>query len=152
MKTNIVIGFLLPIPYRTKCWFSSYGPKYYLAIKLQDFLKLLNQKKYIFGMQINIKVFWKFILIILSMHNQACPNYLNLKNCIYLQYLQKTWRMKLIFRLQINMKAFYKLMVTFWVFVTRQIQIYQNNKFTISFQYLRENMKEEVDFLQIGKH
>ena len=39
MKTNIVVHILLPIPYLTKFWVSSYGPKFCQPIKLQYSLK-----------------------------------------------------------------------------------------------------------------
>ena len=66
MKTNIV-DISLPIPYLAKFWFPSYGPKCSQPIKFQDSIKYnISRKKwimkYIFGMQTNIKVFYKLIL------------------------------------------------------------------------------------------
>ena len=67
MKTKIVIDISPAIPYLAKFWFSSYGPKCCEPIKLQDSLKCnVSRKKrmikFIFAMQINIKVFDKLIL------------------------------------------------------------------------------------------
>ena len=67
MKTNIVIDISLQIPYLVNFWVSSYEPKCYQPIKLQDSLKCnISRKKwtmkYIFGKEINIKVFYKAIL------------------------------------------------------------------------------------------
>ena len=67
METNIVVDILPPIPDVPKFWFSSHGPKCCQPINLQDSLKCNISKtkwimKYIFGMQINIKVFCKLIL------------------------------------------------------------------------------------------
>ena len=67
METNIVVDISSPIPYLGKFCFSSYGPKYCQPIKLQDSLKCNISKKklmmkYIFGIQINIKFFYKLIL------------------------------------------------------------------------------------------
>ena len=64
MKTNIVFD-PPPIPYLA-FWFSNYGPKCGQPIKLQDSLKCnISRKKgmmkFIFGMPINIEVFYKLI-------------------------------------------------------------------------------------------
>ena len=55
------------IPYLAKFWISSYGPKCCQSIKLQDSLigDISRKKcmmKLIFGLQINIKVFYKLIV------------------------------------------------------------------------------------------
>ena len=92
MKTNIVIDISPPIPYLTKYWFFSYGRKCSRPIKLQDSLKcnISGKKsvmKFIFGMQINIKVFHKFIVsfwVCVARHAQITQNKLE-----SLQYLQK---------------------------------------------------------------
>ena len=67
MKNDIVNDIWPPIPYLAKFSFLSYGPKCCQPIKLQDSLKCnISRKKwmmkFIFGMQINIEVFYKLIL------------------------------------------------------------------------------------------
>ena len=94
METNIVVDISPPIPYLTKFWFSIYGPKCCQPVKLQDSLKCnISRKKwmmkFVSGMQINIKVFYKLILsfwLCLTRHAQLTQN----KKCISLQYLQKS--------------------------------------------------------------
>ena len=103
--------------------------------------------KFVFGMQINIEVFYKFILsfwVFLAKHAQSTQN----KKCACLYSIsRKTWGMKLIFCRQINTNVFYKLIVSLWVCVARHAQNGQKNKFVISLQYLEENVKDEVVFL-----
>ena len=110
METNIFVGISPPIPF----WFSSYGPKCCQPIKLQDYLKCnISRKKwvnkFIFGMQINIEVFYKLILsfwVGAIRHAQSTQN----KKFVYLWNIsRKAWRVKLIFCLQINTKVFSKL-------------------------------------------
>ena len=65
MKANI-IDISLPIPYLGKFWFSSYGEKC-SSNQIAGFFKMLYLKKevndkFIFGMQINIELFYKLIL------------------------------------------------------------------------------------------
>ena len=67
MKSNIVIVISSLFPYLAKFCFSSYGPKCCWPIKMQVSLKYnISRKKQImkciFGMQINIEVFYKLIL------------------------------------------------------------------------------------------
>ena len=106
MKTNIFIDISPPIPYLVKFWVSSYGPKCCQPIKLQDSLKCnISRKKWmmkcIFGMKINIKVFYKLILsfwVCATRHTQSTQN-----KFAYLSNIsRKAWEMKLIFCLQIN--------------------------------------------------
>ena len=95
MKTNIVTDISTPIPYLAKFWFSSNEPKYCCSIKLQYSLKCnMSRKKlmmkFIFGMQMNIEVFYKLILsylVCVTRHAQGSQN----KKCAYLCniYLQK---------------------------------------------------------------
>ena len=68
MKTNIFIDISPPIPYLTKFWVSGYGPECCQPTKLHDSLKCnISRKKlmmnFTFGMQINIEVFDKLILL-----------------------------------------------------------------------------------------
>ena len=76
------------IPFLAKYWFSSYGPKCCWLVKLQDSLKCnISIKKwmvkFIFGMQINIEVFYKVIIrlwVCTAMHAQITQN----KKFVYL--------------------------------------------------------------------
>ena len=120
MKNNIVVDISPVIPHLEKFWFSSYGPKCCQSIKLQDSLKCnMSRKKWmmkcIFGMQINIELFYKVVLsfwVCLTRYAQSAQN----KKFAYLCNIsRKAWRMKLIFGLQINMKFFYKLIISAWV-------------------------------------
>ena len=104
----------------------------------------------IFGMQINIGVFYKLILsfwVCISRHARCTQNK---KFACLCNISRKAWEMKLIFCQQMNTKALYKLIVSFWVFVARHGQSTQN-QFTMSLQYLKENLKDEVGFLPADK-
>ena len=107
--------------------------------------------KFIFGMQVNVKVFCKLILsfwMCVTSHAQSTQN----KKFIYLFNIsRKLWEMKLIFCLQTNMNVFCKLLISLWMCVVRHAQGTQNSKFPISLQYLKENMKNELDFLPADK-
>ena len=82
MEINIVVDISPPVSYLAKFWFSSYGPKCCQPIKLQDSLKCNISKKkwmmkFIFGMQINIEVFYKLILsvwVCIGRHAQSMQN------------------------------------------------------------------------------
>ena len=123
MQTNIVVDILPPIPYVPKFWFSSHGPKCCQPINLQDSLKCNISKtkwimKYIFVMQINIKVFCKLILsfwVCAIRHAQITQN----KN-IFAISPEKHGGMKLIFCLHMNKKVFYKLIVSLWACISRK--------------------------------
>ena len=137
METHIVVNIPPPVPYLAIFWFSSYGPKCCQPIKLQDSLKCIISikkwtMKFLFGMQINIEVFYNLILsfwVYVTRHVQSTQN----KKFAYLCNISsKAWGMKLIFCLQINTKVFYKLIVSLWVCLARHAQSTQNNKFTIS--------------------
>ena len=68
--------------------------------------------KSIFGMQVNIEVFYKMILsfwVCIGRHAQSTQT----KKFAYLCNIsRKTWEMKLIFYFLINAKVFYKLIVS----------------------------------------
>ena len=107
--------------------------------------------KFVFGIQINIEVFYKLILsfcVCVTKHAQSTQN----KKFAYLCNIsRKPWGMKLIFYLQIYTNVFYKVIVSLLVSIARHVQSTQNNKFTISSQYLKEFVKAEVDFLPAYK-
>ena len=154
MFTKGLQNYLLSL---AKFWFSSYGPKCCWPIKLQESLKCnISKKRWtmkcIFGIQINIEVFYKFILsswVYVARHAQNTQN----EKFGYLWNIsRKTWGMKLIFCLQANTKIFYKLIVSLWVCVARHARSTQNNKLIISLQYLKENVKDEGSFLPGAKH
>ena len=107
--------------------------------------------RFIFGMQINIKVFFKMTLsfwVCVVRHDKSTQN----KKFAYLCNIsRKTWGMKLIFSLHINKKIFFKLIASLWVCVARHAQSIQN-KFSISLQYFKEYVKNEVVFLPADNH
>ena len=156
MKTNIIIHILLPIPYVATFQFSSYVPKCCQPIKLRVSLKCnISRKKgmmkFIFGMQINMKVFYKLILsfcVCVMRHVQSTKNK---KFACLCSISTEAWGMSLIFCLQINAKIFSKLIVLLWVYVAQHAESTENNMFTISLQYLKDNVKDEVDFLPADK-
>ena len=143
METNIIVDISPPIPYLAKFWFSSYGPKCCQPIKLQDSLKCNISRmkwmmKFIFGMQINIEVFynifrkawgewsWFFAFkqtrkklivshwVCVAMHTQSTQNNKFTISLVFNRFFsRKTWRMKLIFCQQINVKGFFKLLLSF---------------------------------------
>ena len=93
MKTNIVIDISPPIPYLVKFWVSSYGPKCCQPMKWM--------MKFIFGIKINIKAFYKLILsfwVCAIRHTQSTQ----IKSAYFSNISRKAWEMKLIFCLQIN--------------------------------------------------
>ena len=119
LEPKILVNRKMP-----KFWFSSYGQKCCWPVKLQDFLICNNSRKksmmkFILGMQIEIKAFYKLILSLwvrLASHAQSTQN----KICISLQTFQdvisrKTCVLNLIFCQQINMRSFYKLTVSLWM-------------------------------------
>ena len=105
-------------------------------IKLQDSLKCnISRKKwvikFVFCMEINIKVLYKLILwfwVCSTRHVLSTQN----KFAYLCNISSEAWGMKLIFCLQLNTKVLYKLIVSLWSCVARHVQSTQNNKFTIS--------------------
>ena len=93
LKANIVIDISPPVPYLA-IWSSSYGSRCCWLIKLQDSLKCnISRKKwmtkFIFGMHINIEVFYKLILsfwVCIARHPQSTQNN---KFAISLQYIKE---------------------------------------------------------------
>ena len=111
MKTNIVIDISPSIPYLAKFLFLSYGPKCCWPIKLQDSLKSNNSRKkwmmkFVFGMLINIEVFYKLVLsfwVCIAKHAQSTENK---KFAYFSNIFREMWGMKLIVCLQINCESF----------------------------------------------
>ena len=114
-------------------------------IKWHDSLKCnISRKKlmmkFVFCLQINIKVLYKLILsfwVCATRHAQSIQNkksyaYQNKKYAYLCNISSKAWGMKLLFCLQINTKVFYKLIVSLWACLARHAQSTQNNKLTIS--------------------
>ena len=108
--------------------------------------------KFLFDMQINIKVFFKFILSFWMCVARHAQSTLKKKFAYLYNISRKTWGTKLIFCLQVNSKVFYKLIVSVWVCTARHAQSTQKNRFALSLQYLKETVKNEVDFLPADKH
>ena len=96
METNIVVDISPPIPHLAKFWFSSYEPKCWQPMKLQDSLKCnISRKKwmmkFVFGMQINIEVFYKLILSFWVCPTRLAQSTQN-KNFAYLCNISRTAR------------------------------------------------------------
>ena len=67
LQTMLCIGISLPISYLAKFWFLIFGPICCWPVKLQDSLNCDISRakwmmKFIFGIQINMEVFYKLIL------------------------------------------------------------------------------------------
>ena len=107
--------------------------------------------KFIFGMRINIEVFYKLILsfcVCVTRHAQSTQS----KKFVYLcNFSRKIWGMNLIFWLQINTTVIYKLIVSQWVCIAKHAQNIQNKQFAMSLEYLKENGKNGVGFWSAGK-
>ena len=115
---------LLISHHQSHIWRNSNSELWCRSIKLQDSLKCnISRKKwmmkFIFGMQINMKVFYKLIIsfwVCLARLVQSIQN----KKFAYLCNISKTmWWMKLNFCLQMNIKVLYKVTVWLWMCVAR---------------------------------
>ena len=143
-------------PISGKFRFSTYGSKYCWTIKLQDSLKCsIPKKKWMincsFVMQINLKVFYKFV----PSYWVCMPGMPKLPKMRSLHIiaisLGKHGEWSWFFLPVDSMKAFYKLIGSLWVCLARYDKSTQSNKFVISLQYLKGNLKDEVGFLQADK-
>ena len=137
METNIVADISTTIPYLAKFWFSSYWPKYCHPAKLQNSLKCnISRKKwmmrFVSGMQINIEVFYKSILLFWVWVTRNARNTQNKKFVYLCNISRKTWEVKLISCLQINTKISYQLIASLWASVARHAQSTQKNKCAMS--------------------
>ena len=108
-------------------------------------------RKCISGMQMNVEVFYKLILLFWVCIDRHAQSTQNNKFACLCNISRKTWGMKLIFCLWMNTKILYKLIVSLWVYRVRHAQSNQNNKFSMSLQYLKENMKDGLDLLPADK-
>ena len=109
-------------------------------------VKKEGNMKFIFGMQINIEVFYKLVQsfwVYIAKHTQNTQN----KFAYLCNILRTTFEMRLTFYLQINTNVFYSLIVSLWLCVASHSQSTENNKFATSLQYFKENVKDEVGFL-----
>ena len=137
MKTNIVIGISPPAPYLAELWSSSYGPKCCQPIKLQDSLKCnISRKKWmmkrIFGMQINIEVFYKLIISIWVYVTRLAQSTQN--KFAYLCNISRRawgWLLNEIDFLRADKHENFLQNDSFALVLPRHGQITQNNKFPI---------------------
>ena len=82
METNIAVDISPPVLCLEIFWFLGWKPKYCQPIKLQDSLKCNNSGKkgmikFIFGMMINVELFYKLILsfyVWATRHAQSTQN------------------------------------------------------------------------------
>ena len=162
METNISIDISPPIPYLAKFWFLSYGPKCCQPIKLQNSLKCnISKKKWmmkcIFGMQINIEIFYKLILsfwVCATRHVQNTQN----KKFGYLCNISRKaceWGgrgggggAKMIFCQLMKTKVLYKLIVLLWVCVDKNICNISRKTWRNELDLLSTNKRQR--FLQIA--
>ena len=107
---------------------------------------------FIFGMQINIKVFYKLILLFWVSIARYAQHTRNKKFAYLCNIFRNTWGMKLIFLPTDKHRSFLQVdSITLGV-CSQACSSTQNNKFAISLQYLKEKVKDEVDFLPADKH
>ena len=103
----------------------------------------------IFGMEINIKVFYKLILLFwvcATRHTQGTQN-----KFAYLSNIsRKAWEMKLIFCLQINTSFLQVDSITLSLF-SQACPKYPKQQVYNIFAISQRNMKDEVDFLPADK-
>ena len=100
---------------------------------------------FVFGMQINIEVFYKLILsfwLCITKHVQSTQN----KFAYTFNISRLRWCIKLIFFAHKQTQAFYISWKYHLGCLARYAQSIQK-KFRISLQYLMDNVKDEVDFL-----
>ena len=105
---------------------------------------------FIFGMQINIEVFYKLILsfwLYITRHAQGTQN----NKLAYLCIISRNWLYEIaVWNWFFADKHKYFLQVDstlwVWVYIAWHVQTTENIKFTISLQYFKENLKDEVEF------
>ena len=87
--------------------------------------------KFIFGMQINSKVFYKWISSLWVCPTRYAQSAQHKKFVYLCNISRKAWGWGWYFACKKIQKVFYKLIVSLWVCVARHAQSIQNNEFTI---------------------
>ena len=98
--------------------------------------------KFIFGIQINMEVFYKLILSFYK-HAQSTQNN---KFAISLQYLKKDVSDEVDFLHADKHKGLLQIDTMILMEIVRHSQNSQNSKFSMSLQYLKKKVRDEVDF------
>ena len=98
--------------------------------------------KFIFGMQINMEVFYKLILLF-SKHAQSTQNN---KFAISLQYLKKDVSDEVDFLHADKHKGLLQIDTMILMEIVRHSQNSQNSKFSMPLQYLKKKVRDEVNF------
>ena len=144
IEKYFVINISPAIPYLEKFWFLSYKPKQYWPIKLQYSLECnISRKrimKFIFGMQMNMEVFYKLMPSRVECAQLGMLKVPKKDICISLQYFQNT---------KVYQQAkIWKLLIlgTLGFLQNNSAQSTQNNKVTILLQYLKKLVSDEVVF------
>ena len=134
MKTYFVIKVSPPIPSTPRFHHQSHQLNIWQNSDLCNISRKKWMMKCVFGMQINIKVLYKFILsfwVCVARHAQSAQN----KKFAYLCNISRImWGWSLFFVCRQTQKFFYKLVVSLLVCVDRHTQSTQNNMFVISLQ------------------
>ena len=107
--------------------------------------------KFIFGMHINIEVFYKLIVSFRVCVTRHAQSTLNNKFSISLQYLQKSIGGEVGFLPVDKRESFLQGDSIVLGVDSQHAQSTQNDKFAISLQYIKENMNDEVGFLPADK-
>ena len=110
--------------------------------------------KFIFGMQVNVEVFYKFILLFwvcVVRHTQSAKIRSLDISVISPKKHGGCWFF-FFFCLQIKTIVFYNLIVSLRVCVAWHAQSTENIKFALSLQYFKEKIKDGGDFLPADKH
>ena len=102
-------------------------------------------------MQINIEVFYKFMLSLWMCIIKYAQSTQNKKFAYLCNFPRQLWRTKFIFCLQIPLEVFYKLIISFWLCIVSHARSTLNDKFAISLQCLKENVKAEIYFFPANK-
>ena len=101
---------------------------------------------FIFGIQINMEVFYKLILsfwVCVTKHAQSTQNN---KFAIFLQYLKKDVSDEVDFLHADKHKGLLQTDTMILIELVTHSQNSQNSKFSMSLQYLKKKVRDEVDF------
>ena len=102
--------------------------------------------KFIFGIQINMKVFYKLILSFLVCVSEHVQSTQNNKLAISLRYLKKDVSDEVDLLHADKHKGLLQIDTMILVEIVRHSQNSQNSKFSMSLQYLKKKVRDEVDF------